>query len=60
MKKQGYGEGYKYPHAYPGHFVMQSYFPETFEPVKFYEPANNPREEKIREYLERIWKRDNQ
>ena len=28
MKDLGYGDGYKYPHDYEGHYVKQQYMPD--------------------------------
>jgi putative ATPase len=37
-KALGHGEGYKYPHAYPGAQVEQTYMPEGFEGKKYWKP----------------------
>ncbi|WDL96301.1 replication-associated recombination protein A [Alicyclobacillus sp. ALC3] len=34
----GSGQGYLYPHDYPGHTVKQNYWPEGVNPKKYYEP----------------------
>ena len=34
----GHGEGYKYPHAYPGAKVEQAYMPEGFEGKRYWKP----------------------
>ena len=36
MEKLGYGEGYKYPHDYPGHVVEQQYLPDKMLGTKYY------------------------
>ena len=36
MSEFGYGEGYKYPHDYPGHWVEQQYLPDIMEGTKYY------------------------
>ena len=36
MQKEGYGVGYKYPHAYPHHWVEQQYLPEKMLGTKYY------------------------
>ena len=56
MKEIGYGEGYRYPHNYPGHFVDEHYFPEQMEPKAYYRPTGEGREKFIRERLESLWK----
>ena len=36
MKQLGYGNGYKYPHDYPGHVVEQQYLPDKMVGTKYY------------------------
>lgn len=36
MEQFGYGEGYKYPHDYPGHYVEQQYLPDKMLGTKYY------------------------
>ena len=36
MKKLGYGEGYLYPHDFPGHWVKQQYMPDKMLETKYY------------------------
>lgn len=36
MKDFGYGNGYKYPHDYPGHWVEQQYLPDKMVGTKYY------------------------
>ncbi len=56
MKEIGYGEGYRYPHSYPGHFVEERYFPEQIDPKAFYRPDGEGREKYVRERLDALWK----
>lgn len=35
----GHGNGYLYPHDYPGHYVEQQYLPDELVGVKYFEPA---------------------
>jgi len=35
----GNGEGYRYPHDYPGHWVQQNYMPEGFTDTVYYRPG---------------------
>ena len=37
MGQFGYGEGYKYPHNYPNHYVEQQYLPDKMLGTKYYE-----------------------
>jgi putative ATPase len=55
-KALGHGEGYKYPHNYPGGHVPQHYFPEGMERRTYYEPTEHGREAKIKERLDELRK----
>ena len=55
MKAEKYGEGYRYPHSYPGHFVQQQYFPDGLAPKAYYRPGDEGREKYIRERLALLW-----
>lgn len=52
-KRLGHGEGYKYAHDYPGHFVPQDYLGAD---KHYYEPTDQGVEKKIKERLEQ-WRR---
>ncbi len=39
MKENGYGDGYKYAHDYPGHFVRQQNLPDSLEGKRYYYPT---------------------
>lgn len=56
MKDSGYGEGYKYAHAYEGNFAAMEFLPDAIAHTKFYEPGKNVREEELRKYLRSRWK----
>jgi len=56
MKELGYGQDYKYAHDYQGNFVQTNFLPEQLKGEVFYQPGNNPREQKIREELKTKWK----
>lgn len=55
MKKQGYGEGYKYAHDFSGHFVRQEFMPEGLEGQVFWEAADNQAETVTAERMARLW-----
>ena len=55
MDQLGYGDGYKYAHDYPGHFVDLEFMPSGLEGHKFYEPGENKQEEVLRSRLESLW-----
>jgi putative ATPase len=50
-KKMGHGQGYLYPHNFPGAYVAQQYLPDTLKGRKYYEPSESGYEKKIRERL---------
>ena len=56
-KDMGYGNSYKYPHAYGG-YVKQQYLPDNLykEKVKYYEQTNTGSESSIKKYLESLEK----
>jgi putative ATPase len=56
MKELGYGEAYKYSHAYEGNFEAQEYLPDELKGTAFYQPGNNAREEQQRQFLKERWK----
>ena len=45
---------YRYPHAYPGGWVAQTYLPPAVEGAAFYTPGENDREQRLAERLRRI------
>ena len=44
-RKLGHGEGYRYPHDFPGHQVEQEYRPVRFSGRRYYEPSGEGEEE---------------
>ncbi len=44
LRKHGYGQGYRYPHDYPGHVVEQEYRPVQFQGRRYYEPSGQGEE----------------
>lgn len=50
--KLGHGEGYRYAHDYPNHYVRQQYLPDGMEGQTFYHPSDNGYERKIREHMQ--------
>jgi putative ATPase len=43
-KRLGHGQGYRYPHDYPGHRVEQEYRPVRFQGKRYYEPSGEGEE----------------
>lgn len=54
-KELGRGKGYKYPHDYPGHFVLEEYLPENLKGQRFYEPSDSGQEAQIKQRLKELW-----
>lgn len=54
--KLGHGEGYKYAHDYPKHYVKQQYLPDGMEGTVFYEPSDNGYEKQIKTHMK--WLKD--
>jgi putative ATPase len=50
-KARGHGQGYKYPHDFPGHHVAQEYMPDH---KIFYEPTTEGREAAIAERIKKL------
>jgi putative ATPase len=44
QKGLGHGQGYLYPHDFPGHWVDQAYLPPDLAGVSFYEPGTEGEE----------------
>ena len=55
MGEVGYGDGYKYAHDYPGHFVDLEFMPEELAGHRFYQPDDNRQEDALRTRLESLW-----
>ena len=51
-----YGKDYKYAHDFKDNFVEDNFFPEELKQKQFWEPQNNASENKIREWMKRLWK----
>lgn len=47
MESIGYGEGYRYAHDYPGHWVPGSYLPEELAGESIYRPSDQGREARM-------------
>jgi len=58
MKELGYSEGYKYAHDYEGNFVRQQFLPDELNGQHFWQPQNNPSEDKLRAQMEKCWGKD--
>lgn len=48
------GQNYKYPHAYPNHWVKQQYLPSEIKNAKYYEYGDNKTEQAAKKYWDLI------
>lgn len=55
MKDLGYNDGYKYPHDYSGHFVVQQYLPDDIKDKRIWHCQHNAAEEKLRQRMADCW-----
>ncbi|HUK21887.1 MAG TPA: recombination factor protein RarA, partial [Gemmatimonadales bacterium] len=55
MKELGYGEGYKYAHAYENAYAPQEYLPDVLRGSTWYEPTDSGYEKTVRERVE-LWR----
>ena len=55
MKELNYGDGYKYPHDYEGHFTPQQYMPDTLTDMRLWHAQHSPAEEKLYERMLNYW-----
>jgi putative ATPase len=56
MKDLGYGEDYKYAHAYEDNFIDQEFLPSALSGKVFYVPGQNVREGEMHQFLRKRWK----
>ena len=49
-------QGYKYPHAFPGHWVRQQYLPDSLKNAHYCEYGDNKTEQAAKAYWDRIKK----
>lgn len=54
-EKLGHGNGYKYPHDYPGNYIPQDYLPLELRDKEYYTPSNNGYEKEIQERLTKLF-----
>lgn len=55
-EKLGHGQGYKYPHSYPNHYVYQQYLPDDIKNAVYYEYGDNKTEQAAKQYWDAVKK----
>jgi len=55
MRQMGYGQGYKYAHDHPGHFVEQQNLPTSLRGKRYYVPTEQGYERTIADRLKKWW-----
>ena len=55
-EKLGHGDGYKYAHDYPNHYVKQQYLPDELVGAHYYEYGPNKLEQAAKQYWDSIKK----
>lgn len=55
MKELGYHANYKYAHDYPGNFVRQQFLPDAIASARFWNPCDNPPENRAAELQNARW-----
>jgi len=56
-KKWGYGQGYKYPHSYPGAWIEQDYLPQKVQNRSYYKPKDQGLEPRLNLWLQSLKKK---
>ena len=57
-QRLGSGQGYKYPHDFPGHYVDQQYAPLEAKGIPYYRPSDQGQEARLREIRRLRGKKD--
>jgi putative ATPase len=55
MRRMGHGQGYKYAHDYPDHFVRQQNLPPSLQGKHYYVPTEQGYEKEIANRLKKWW-----
>jgi putative ATPase len=55
MRQMGHGQGYKYAHDYPGHFVKQQNLPTFLQGKRYYVPTEQGYEKEVADRLRKWW-----
>ena len=55
MDELGYGDGYKYAHDFPNHFVKQQFMPDALQDTILWHAQGSPQEQKMAEWMKHLW-----
>ncbi|MDH4269912.1 MAG: replication-associated recombination protein A [Dehalococcoidia bacterium] len=55
MRRMGHGQGYKYAHDYPDHFIKQQNLPSSLQGKRYYVPTEQGYEKEIADRLKEWW-----
>jgi putative ATPase len=55
MHQMGHGQGYRYAHDYPDHFVKQQNLPASLQGKRYYVPTEQGYEKEIADRLKKWW-----
>ena len=55
LRREGHGVGYRYPHDFPQHFVLEQYLPDALKGARFYRPSDQGREAELGARLHQRW-----
>ena len=55
MDELGYGDGYKYAHDFPNHFVKQQFMPDALQGTQLWHAQGSPQEQKMAEWMNYLW-----
>ena len=55
MDELGYGDGYKYAHDFPNHFVKQQFMPDALQGTQLWHAQGSPQEQKMAEWMIYLW-----
>ena len=58
MEELGYGEGYKYAHDFPNHFVKHQFMPDALLGTTLWQAQGSPQEQKMAEWMKYLWGKD--
>ena len=55
MDELGYGDGYKYAHDFPNHFIKQQFMPDALQDTILWHAQGSPQEQKMAEWMKYLW-----